>query len=78
MVNPSEIKPGMPVVCSEDGQFAVVDHIEGESSIKLRRDVAGQHHYIPLSWVTEVDEKVHVDRPGKQAMREWSSVPPAA
>jgi hypothetical protein len=78
MVNPSEIKPGMPVVCSEDGQFATVDHLEGAAAIKLRRDQSGQHHYIPLSWVTEVDDKVHVDRPGKQAMREWSSAPPTA
>lgn len=76
MVNSSEIRPGMPVVCSENGQFAVVDHLEGDTSIKVRRDEAGQHHYIPLSWVTEVDDKVHVDRPGKQAKREWSSVPP--
>jgi hypothetical protein len=66
----------MPVVCSENGQFAVVDHLEGDTSIKLRRDEAGQHHYIPLSWVTEVDDKVHVDRPGKQAKREWSTVSP--
>jgi hypothetical protein len=76
MINLSEIKPGMPVVCSEDGQFAVVDHTEGNASIKLSRDKAGEHHYIPISWVTKVDDKVHVDRPGKQAMREWSSVPP--
>lgn len=75
MVNISEIKPGMPVVCSENGQFAVVDHTEGAQSIKLRKDQSGQHHYIPTSWVTRVDDKVHVDRPGKQAMREWSSSP---
>jgi len=25
MTNASEIKPEMPVVCSEDGQFAIVD-----------------------------------------------------
>jgi hypothetical protein len=78
MINPSEIKPGMPVVCSDNGQFAVVDHLEGDKSIKVRRDEAGQHHYIPLAWVTEVDDKVHVDRPGKQAKSEWSSVPPKA
>ena len=71
------IKPHMPVVCSENGQFATVDHIEGRSSIKLARDDKGQHHYIPLSWVTSVDDKVHVDRPGDQAMREWSTTPPA-
>lgn len=69
------IKPHMPVVCSNDGQFAVVDHIEGLDLIKLAKDEQGQHHYIPLTWVTAVDDKVHVDRPGAQAMREWTTTP---
>jgi len=76
MIQPDQIKPNAPVVCSEDGQFAVVDHMEGASTIKLRKDDSGQHHYIPLSWVTSVDDKVHVDRPGKEAMRQWSTSPP--
>ena len=71
------IKPHMAVVCSEDGQFATVDHLEGTDTIKLARDNNGQHHYIPLTWVSSVDDKVHVDRPGDQAMREWSTTPPA-
>lgn len=71
------IKPHMPVVCSENGQFATVDHVEGENMIKLAKDDKGQHHYIPLTWVTAVDDKVHVDRPGDQAMREWSTTPDA-
>lgn len=78
MVNPSQIKPHMPVVCSNEGQFAEVDHMEGQDTIKLRRDTKGQHHYIPLSWVKVVDDKVHVDRPGEQAMKEWSNEPPEA
>ena len=69
------IKPHMPVVCSNDGQFAVVDHIEGRDFIKLAKDENGQHHYIPLTWVTSVDDKVHVDRSGDQAMREWTTTP---
>ena len=69
------IKPHMPVVCSNNGQFATVDHLEGSDQIKLTKDKAGQHHYIPLAWVTAVDDKVHVDRPGKQAMAEWSTKP---
>jgi len=73
MINQSQIKPHMPVVCSQGGQFAVVDHMDGASTIKLAKDDSGKHHYIPLSWVTSVDEKVHVDRPGKQAMQEWST-----
>ncbi len=73
MINSSEIKPDMPVVCSNDGQFAVVDHLEGNESIKLKKDKSGKHHFIPLSWVKNVDGKVHIDRPGDQAMREWQT-----
>ena len=76
MISAQEVKPGMPVVCSEDGQFAVVDHMQGQDSIKLKKDESGQHHYIPLKWVTTVDDKVHIDRPGDQAMKEWQTTPP--
>ena len=73
----SLIKPHMPVVCSNNRQFAEVDHLDGGDHIKLTKDASGQHHYIPLTWVTSVDDKVHVDRPGAQAMREWTTTPPA-
>jgi hypothetical protein len=76
MINTNLIKPNTPVVCSNNGQFAVVDHIEGSHMIKLNKDAEGQHHYIPLSWVKLVDDKVHIDRPGAQAMREWTTAPP--
>jgi hypothetical protein len=69
------IRPHMPVVCSENGQFAVVDHLEGRDQIKLAKDKDGHAHFIPLTWVTAVDDKVHVDRPGDQAMREWTLEP---
>lgn len=75
MINGSEIKPETPVVCSNEGQFATVDHMEGQNVIKLKKDKQGQHHYIPLSWVTRVDDKVHVDRPGTEAMQQWSNTP---
>jgi hypothetical protein len=71
MIDTSQIQPHMPVVCSENGQFATVDHMDRNNSIKLTKDNNGQHHWIPADWVTRVDDKVHVDRPGKQAMREW-------
>jgi hypothetical protein len=76
MVDQNKIREHMPVVCSNNGQFATVDHMDGDS-IKLTKDDQGQHHWIPMSWVTKVDDKVHVDRPGQQAMREWSTTPPA-
>ena len=78
MIDATKIKPHMPIVCSENGKFAVVDHLEGSNVIKVTKDDAGRHHYIPLSWVTSVDTKVHVDRTGDQAMREWWSSPPEA
>lgn len=75
MAHHNEIREHMPVVCSNNKQFGTVDHVDGDS-IKLTKDQSGQHHWIPMSWVTTVDQSVHVDRPGDQAMREWSSTPP--
>ena len=73
----SKIKAEMPVVCSDDKQFAAVDHLEG-NSLKLNKDKNGVHHYIPLTWIKVVDDKVHVDRPGDKAMQEWSNKPISA
>lgn len=76
-MNAAEIQPGMPVVCGTDAdaQFATVDHMEGDE-IKLRRDAAGEHHYIPLSWAKRtVDGKIQVDRPAKDVMAQWSTTP---
>lgn len=73
MLNIGSIKPHMPVVCSEGGQFATVDHMSADNrTIKLSRDGSGKHHYIPVSWVTKVDDQVHIDRPGKEAMKQWT------
>jgi len=78
MINTQEIKPHMPVVCSQGGQFAVVDHMEGTNLIKLAKDKDGKHHYIPVSWVTSAEDgKLHVDRPGTEAMQQWSETPTA-
>jgi hypothetical protein len=76
-MNAAEIKPGMPVVCGMDAsaQFATVDHMEGDD-IKLTRDTAGNHHYIPLGWANQVvDGKIQVDRPAKDVMAAWSTKP---
>ncbi len=70
------IREHMPVVCSNGKQFGTVDGVDSDS-IKLTKDDQGQHHWIPMAWVTRVDDQVHVDRPGDQAMREWLTSPPA-
>lgn len=75
-VNINQILPEMPVVCSQGGQFATVDHLEGTDWIKLNKDETGQHHYIPTRWVTSTENgKVVVDRPGEEAMKDWSTSP---
>jgi len=69
------IKENMPVVGLDDSQLAVVDHVEGTDAIKLAKDSDGRHHYIPLTWVSSVDDKVHLDRTSDQAQKEWSPTP---
>ena len=75
-IDPQQIKEHMPVICSGGDQFATVDHLDTGNTIKLTKDEQGQHHWIPLGWVSRVDEHVHIDRPGDQAMREWLTTPP--
>jgi hypothetical protein len=71
MVDTTQIREHMPVVCSNGQQFATVDHMDSNDSIKLTKDDQGQHHWIPSDWVTRIDQHVHIDRPGQQAMQEW-------
>ena len=71
----TKIREHMPVVGSENQTFGQVDRVEGEC-IKLTKDQSGQHHWIPMEWVRNVDDKVHVDRSGQQAMKEWLATPP--
>lgn len=72
----TDIREHMPIVCSEGGQFGAVDHMDGDY-IKVTKDKHGMHHWIPLSWVTTVDNAVHVDRPGDQAMQDWLGKDPS-
>ena len=64
----------MPVICANGGQVATVDRVDG-NAIKLTKDERGRHHWIPLDWVARVDHRVHLDRPGDRATREWSPTP---
>jgi hypothetical protein len=70
-----QIREHMPVVCSNNEQFGTVDRVEGDA-IKLTKDAQGRHHWIPMDWVERVDQHVHVDRPGDQAMRQWMDQAP--
>lgn len=73
MINPENILPGMPVISSDANQFAIVDFIVYEDSIRVKNGENEINHYIPISWVISTEDgKVIIDRPAQQAMDEWS------
>lgn len=73
----AQIENDMPVVCTDGTQLGTVDHLEGENSIKLKKNDENQHHWIPIGWVTGVDNgAVTVDRSVSQAQEEWSDSNP--
>lgn len=68
----ADIREHMTVVGSCGKALGRVDHIEG-SSIKLTRSDSpdGQHHRIPMSWVSRVDSQVHLSKSCGDAELEW-------
>ena len=76
----TDIKEHMEVIGADGVHVGTVDKVEG-NRIKLTKKDSGEgshkghHHYIPLQWVTKVDDKIHVDRLGTQAMKEWATTP---
>lgn len=67
----------MPVISADNQQIAAVDHLDTQDTVKLTRDDQGNHHWIPSSWVADVDDKVHINVSADQARREWMSTAPA-
>jgi hypothetical protein len=68
------IREHMDVFGSCGDKLGRVDHVEG-STIKLTRNGSsdGLHHFIPTSWVSRVDEHVHLNKTCVQAKAEWQS-----
>jgi hypothetical protein len=71
MTNPARIQKHMDVVSSKSEPLGIVDHLDG-STLKLSRDVVGQHHFVPLTWVDYIDEKIHLKRTAKEVERLWA------
>jgi hypothetical protein len=76
MVAASEIREHMEVRAADGGHIGTVDHMEGESRIKLTKSDSkdGQHHLIPLDWVDHVDAHVHLNKDAREVERQWSSM----
>ncbi len=68
----SAIREHMDVLGSCGNKLGRVDHVQG-NTIKLTRNGSsdGQHHFIPTSWVSRVDEHVHLNKTCIQAKQEW-------
>jgi hypothetical protein len=53
----------MEVVANDGQHVGTVDHLDGSDRIKLTRNdpaAGGLHHWIPVSAIIEVDDKVHL------------------
>lgn len=74
MVDTARIHEHMEIVGSDGQHVGTVDHVEGEDQIKLARtdpSAGGQHHFIPIDWVSDVADRVRLSRPAQQARQEW-------
>ncbi|KQW32046.1 hypothetical protein ASE36_07555 [Rhizobium sp. Root274] len=74
MISADQIREHMEVRGLDGAHVGTVDHMDGESRIKLTRtdSMDGQHHYIPLDWVDHIDEHVHLSKNSDDVKRDWS------
>ncbi|MBA4063694.1 MAG: hypothetical protein C0501_08275 [Isosphaera sp.] len=73
----SNIREHMEVYGSDGSKVGTVDTVEGDA-IKLTRndpEANGQHHWVPMDWVANVDDAVRLNKNSEMARREWRSAP---
>ena len=71
----SKIAEHMEVRDSSGTKVGSVDHYEGGDKIKLAKHDApdGVHHYIPTSWISRVDNHVHLSKTADDVRSGWSA-----
>ncbi|GMB82380.1 MAG: DUF2171 domain-containing protein [Shinella zoogloeoides] len=76
MVAATQIREHMEVKAADGRHVGTVDHMEGDSRIKLTKSDSsdGQHHLIPLDWVDHVDAHVHLNKDADEVRQQWSSM----
>ncbi len=71
MVDGTQIREHMEVVGSDGKHVGKVDNVIG-NEIELTRALAiGKHHFLPLSLVARVDDKVRLNCTEDAAKRAW-------
>ena len=73
MMDATQITEHMEVVGSDGKHVGRVDHVDGTEIELAKLDLAGgfKHHLIPLSWVEQVDDKVHLSLTEDAAKAQW-------
>ncbi|NTJ41850.1 DUF2171 domain-containing protein [Agrobacterium larrymoorei] len=76
MFSATSIREHMDVIAADGSHVGTVDHMEGESRIKLTKNDAadGKHHLIPLDWVDHVDAHVHLSKSASDVRNGWETV----
>ncbi len=69
----TKVKEHQEVVGSDGAHVGTVDKVKGDRILltKNDKDAGGQHHSIPSSWITLVDDKVTLSKTADEAKRAW-------
>jgi hypothetical protein len=76
MISAGQIAEHMEVIAADGIHVGTVDHMDGESRIKLTKSDSGdgRHHLIPIDWVDHVDAHVHLTKNSDDVRSQWSSI----
>ena len=68
------IEGHMDVLASCGKKIGVVDGVE-ENALKLTRQDSPDslHHYVPISWISRVDDRVHLIKNSEETVEGWQS-----
>jgi hypothetical protein len=72
MLDTSQIREQMEVVANDGAHVGTVDHLDGTDKIKLAKNdpaSGGQHHWISIDQVNNVDDRVHLRCSAEEARR---------
>ena len=70
-----EHKLKLIVLLTGGTKVGTVDHLEGDSQLKLTRDENDQHHLIPTAWIGEVkDDKVVLIKNSEEVKQQWQAI----
>ena len=71
-----EIAEHMEVLASDVTHVGTVDHLDGADRIKLTKSDSadGRHHVIPRSWVSRIDNHVHLAKTAAEVRSGWTAI----